>query len=160
MLEVFAENRQFTAQITDQRRLDSSAKHPLGRKVLFASETRCSTSRNSSATTHHINKGFWCVCVCVDYTRSYRTFFPGKRMGNSIFCFVEGKWHLTRVFLPFAIFFGSTAFHIPFLDSTSTPLTAGEPLVSVGCCVVWQFVTWEFRNKKMQQKRGETFTCS
>ena len=51
-------------------------------------------------------------------------------MGNSIFGFVEGKWHLTRVFcfLVVCLFFWLNSFFIPFLDSTSAPLTAGEPL--------------------------------
>lgn len=57
--------------------------------------------------------------------------FSGKKAGefDLFFGFVEGKWHFPDFFLPFAIFFfGSTAFHIPFLDSTSAPLTAGELL--------------------------------
>ena len=148
MLEIFPENRQFTAQITDQRRLDSSARHPLGQKVLFAPETRCSTSRKFQRKPPTISTKVFGVCG-LHQVLPY--LFPGKKKGNSIFWF---RWRNMAfdpsfLFLPFAIFFGSTAFHIPFLDSTSAPLTAGEPLnrwVLRGLAVSWlgSFV----RNKK------------
>lgn len=123
-------------------------KTPSSAKSSFCTRNQVQYIKKFSAqTTHHINKGFWCV----DYTRSYRTFFREKGWGiRSIFWFRWRKMAFSRVFfLPFAIFFfGSTAFHIPFLDSTSAPLTAGELLnrwVLRGLAGLW---LGSFVNKK------------
>lgn len=119
----------------------------LGEKFFLHQKPGAVHQEISAQTTHHINKGFWCVWT----TPSLTVPFSGKKKGSSIFWF---RWrnmafNPSFLFLPFAIFFGSTAFHIPFLDSTSAPLTAGEPLnrwVLRGLAVSWlgSFV----RNKK------------
>lgn len=128
MLEVFAENRQFTAQITDQRRLDSSAKNTLfGEKFFLHQKPGAVHQKNFSANHPSYQQRF--LVRGLHQVLPY--LFPGKRMGNSIYFLVSLKENgiFQSFFLPFAIFFfGSTAFHIPFLDSTSAPLTAGELL--------------------------------
>lgn len=134
-------------------------KHPLRRKVLFAPETRCSTSKKFQRKPPIISTkvfGAWT-------TPGLTVPFSGKKDGefDLFFGFVEGKWHFPEFFFAVChIFFWLNSFSHSFPGFHFRAFNGRGAIEPLGVAWFSRVVTWEFRKQKMQQKRGETFTCS
>ena len=160
MLEVFAENRQFTAQITDQRRLDSSAKNTLFGEKFFLHQKPGAVHQEIFSANHPSYQQRFLVRG-LHQVLPY--LFPGKRMGNSIYFLVSLKENGIFQSFFFAvchIFFWLNSFSHSFPGFHFRAFNGRGAIEPLGVAWFGRVVTWEFRKQKMQQKRGETFTCS